>query len=200
MLIGMCGFQSCGKDTVADLLIREYGFKKLNFSGALKDIISIIFGWSRTKLEGLTKEDREWREQVDQWWATELNIPQLTPRYVLQYFGTELFRNHWHQDIWVKIMENKLNQLKTENIVVTDCRFENEFALLTKYGGKIIHVYRMLPNWFESYKTNKDNPVEITSMHRSELEWIKCEFDYELSNEKTIEELYEKIRIIIKTT
>jgi hypothetical protein len=198
MLIGICGFQSSGKDTIADLLIREYGFKKLSFAGALKHVVSIMFGWSRTKLEGLTEEDRMWREQVDPWWATELNMPQLTPRYVLQYFGTELFRNHWHSDIWVKIIENQLNMMKTENIVITDCRFENEFALLTKYGGKIIHVYRSLPSWFTSYKTTKATNDELIGMHSSELEWIHCQFDYEISNESTIEELYAKVINIVK--
>ena len=206
MILGICGFQSSGKDTIANLLIREYGFKKLSFAGALKDVVSVMFGWSRTKLEGLTEEDRMWREQVDPWWATELNMPQLTPRYVLQYFGTELFRNHWHPDIWVKIIENQLNMMKTENIVITDCRFKNEFALLTKYGGKIIHVYRSLPSWFESYKATasykaiKTTNDELIGMHRSELEWIQCQFDYELSNESTIEELYAKVRNIVKMT
>jgi hypothetical protein len=198
MILGICGFQSSGKDTIADLLIREYGFKKLSFAGALKDIVSVIFGWSRTKLEGLTKEDRMWREQVDTWWATELNMPQLTPRYVLQYFGTELFRNHWHPDIWVKIIENQLNMMKIENIIITDCRFENEFALVTKYGGKIIHVYRSLPSWFTSYKATKASNNELIGIHSSDLEWIKCQFDYEVSNESTIEELYAKVRNIVK--
>lgn len=196
MLIGLCGFQSSGKDTVADLLIREYGFKKLSFAGALKDIVSILFGWSRIKLEGVTKEDREWREQVDTWWATELNMPQLTPRYVLQYFGTELFRKNWNSDIWVKIVENKLNQMRLENIVITDCRFTNEFELITKYGGKIIHIYRSLPSWFQDFKT-EHNKIDKDEIHVSELEWIKCNFNYEVSNETTIEELYEKIRNII---
>ena len=49
-----------------------------------------MFGWPRDKLEGLTKEDREWREQVDYWWSETLNMPQLTPRYVMQYFATDL--------------------------------------------------------------------------------------------------------------
>jgi hypothetical protein len=125
MIIGICGFQSSGKDTIAELLINEYGFKKLSFAGALKDVVSVIFGWSREKLEGLTKEDREWREQIDVWWSKTLDIPQLSPRYALQYFGTELFRNHWHPDIWVKVVENKLTNMakEEENVIITDCRF-----------------------------------------------------------------------------
>ena len=196
MIIGICGFQSSGKDTIAELLINEYGYKKLSFAGALKDVVSIIFGWSRDKLEGLTKEDRIWREQIDPWWSNTLKMPQLTPRYVLQYFGTDLFRNHWHRDIWVKVVENQLVRLHNENIVITDCRFENEINLIMSYGGKMIHVYRDLPEWFHRYKLGI--PVEeVKQLHRSEVEWINCYCDYEIANKGTVDELYEKVNNLL---
>lgn len=196
MIIGICGFQSSGKDTIAELLINKYGFKKLSFAGALKDMVSIIFGWSRDKLEGLTKEDREWREKVDYWWSKKLEMPQLTPRYVLQYFGTEMFRNHWHPDIWVRVVENQIINQKEVNFVITDCRFENEINMLMRYEGKIINVYRDLPNWFNTYREGT-NVEEVKQVHRSEIEWIKCHYDYEVYNNGTIEELYKKIISII---
>lgn len=212
MIIGICGFQSSGKDTIANFLIEEYGFQKLSFAGALKDIISVMFGWSRDKLEGLTPEDRAWRNIVDEWWAKTLDIPQLTPRYVLQHFGTDIFRNHFHQDIWVKIVENKLNQLlvhnptnnttnkkNNTNIVITDCRFENELNLITKYGGKILKVYRCLPQWFHDYQQGTD-VEEVKLLHSSETSWIRSNCDYEITNNGTIDELYEKIRYIIPKT
>ena len=128
--------------------------KKLSFAGALKDVVLIIFGWPRDKLEGLTKEDREWREQINCWWSKTLEMPLLSPRYVLQYFGTDLFRNQWHPYIWVKVVEN---QLKTyENIVITDCRFENEINLILTHSSKIIHIYRELPLRFNNYKIGID--------------------------------------------
>jgi dephospho-CoA kinase len=197
MIIGICGFQSSGKDTIANLLINEYGFKKLSFAGALKDVLSVIFGWSREKLEGVTKEDREWREQIDIWWSKSLNMPQLSPRYALQYFGTELFRNHWHQDIWVKVVENKLiNMIKEkekEKVIITDCRFENEINLIRVYGGTIINVYRNMPQWFTEYKNGK-YVEEVQLLHRSETEWIRCQSDTIIENNGTIEELYTKVK------
>ena len=195
MIIGICGFQSSGKDTIANLLINEYGFKKLSFAGALKDVLSVIFGWSREKLEGLTKEDREWREQIDIWWSKTLDMPQLSPRYALQYFGTELFRNHWHPDIWVKVVENKLTHMvkEKENIVITDCRFENEINLIRTYGGTIINVHRNMPQWFTDYKNGID-VEEANSLHRSETEWIRCQSDTIVENNETIEELYTKVK------
>jgi hypothetical protein len=198
MIIGICGFQSSGKDTIAELLINECGFKKLSFASALKDIVSIIFGWPRDKLEGLTNTDREWREEIDVWWSATLQIPQLSPRYVLQYFGTELFRNHWHPDIWVKVVEAQLNNC--ENIVITDCRFENEINMLIRHGGKIIHIYRHLPIWFDDYK-NGVNVPEATALHYSEKGWIRCYHDLEIVNDGTIGELHAQIKYIIcKTT
>jgi hypothetical protein len=194
MIIGICGFQSSGKDTVGDLLVNKYCFKKLSFASIIKDILSIMFGWSRDKLEGSTKEDREWRETVDTWWANKLNMPQLSPRYVMRYFGTDLFRNHWHPDIWVKVVECQMS--KYENIVITDCRFENEINMIKQYGGKLIHIYRELPHWFNDYKTGKDS-IESSQLHPSEISWIRHPFDYEIHNNSTLMDLSNKISDIM---
>lgn len=202
MLIGICGFQSSGKDTIAEYLIKEHGFIRFSFASALKDIVSIMFNWPRDKLEGLTKEDREWRERVDPWWANTLQMPHLTPRFVMQYFATDLFRDKFHPDIWVKIVENKLINIINKsdtNIVISDCRFENEINTLLRLGGKIIHVYRNPPVWFYKYR-NGENPEEVNLIHRSEIEWIRCYKDYDIDNNGSIEDLYCKIKYIIRKT
>lgn len=196
MIIGICGFQSSGKDTIADFLIKEYGFKKMSFAGALKDIVSIMFGWPRDKLEGLTKEDRIWREQIDPWWSKKLKKPLLSPRYVLQYFGTDLFRNNWNPDMWVHIMENKLNEFGS-NVVITDCRFQNEIQMISRLGGKIIQVHRDMPSWFNTYKSGID-VFEVKNIHCSEIEWIRCYYDYEVENNGTIEELNKNVANILQ--
>ena len=202
MIIGICGFQSSGKDTIADYLIHNHGFIKLSFASALKDIISIMFGWSRDKLEGLTKEDREWREQIDQTWSQMLDMPHLTPRFVMQYFGTDLFRNNFHQDIWTKIVENKLNMLKDKNVVVSDCRFPNEIDMIIRLQGRVIQVHRNPPEWFYKFREG-ENQTDVIHMHQSEIAWVRCSKDYDIENTGTLEELYktiDEIIINIKTT
>lgn len=194
MIVGICGFQSSGKDTVADILVKNHGFVKLSFASALKDIVAIIFGWSRDKLEGLTPEDRQWREEIDPKWAKSLNIPVLTPRYVLQHLATDVFRNHFHPDIWTKIVENQLSLY--ENVVISDCRFANEIAMLQNSGGTIIQVHRNLPHWFEKY-ANRENVEEANLPHCSELEWIRCPHDYVITNDGSISDLQNKIRELI---
>jgi hypothetical protein len=194
MIIAICGLQGSGKDTIGSHLITKYGFTKLSFAGVLKDIVGILFDWDRDMLEGSTKESREWRERVDTWWSEKLKIPNLTPRYVLQYFGTDLFRNHVHQDIWVISVERQLS--KYPNCVITDCRFPNEFCMLQSCGAKMIKITKgVLPEWYQNYVSGIIDKPE--GVHPSEYLWIKSKFDYEIENSTTIKDLYERIDSII---
>ena len=113
MIIGVCGFIGSGKDTIADYLVNIHQFRRESFANTLKDAVAQIFGWDRDMLEGRTRQSREWREQVDTWWSQRLNMPNLTPRWVLQYWGTEVCRKAFHDDIWISALENKLRNSKT---------------------------------------------------------------------------------------
>ena len=101
MIIGICGLIGSGKGTVADILEEHHSFDKVSFADTLKNAAATIFRWDRAMLEGDTKDSREKREQVDEWWAERLDILDFSPRYLLQYLGTEVMRNNLHPDIWV---------------------------------------------------------------------------------------------------
>ena len=101
IIIGITGLISSGKDTIANYLTTFHGFKKESFANSLKDAVASVFGWDREMLEGTTTSSREWREQVDPWWSARLDIPDLTPRWVLQNWGTEVCRKGFHDDIWI---------------------------------------------------------------------------------------------------
>jgi hypothetical protein len=186
MIIGICGLQGSGKDTLGNIFETKYGFKKLSYASILKDIVSVLFGWDRNMIEGATIESRKWREQIDEWWAKRLDIPNLTPRYILQFFGTDLFRTHFHSEIWVAAVERQLSKYK--NVVITDCRFPNEIQMIQSYGAKMIMIQRgELPEWFNKYKENYiDKPDGI---HPSEYMWIKNNFNYTYQNDSSLEEL-----------
>lgn len=206
MIIGICGLIGSGKDTVADFLVNNYNYKKESFAAALKDAASVVFNWDRNLLEGRTVEAREWREQVDAWWSKRLNIPHLTPRFILQNWGTELFRGHFHDDIWIATVENKL-RLTTDNIVITDCRFPNEIEAIRKLGGKIIRIKRGIdPDWYHvaeivnarlvdnSFRENYKILLENYKIHASESSWAGTKFDLIIENNDTVEALYSQIK------
>jgi hypothetical protein len=103
-IIGICGLIGSGKGTVADKLFQDYGFQPRSFASALKDGVAGIFGYDRNMLEGDTSESREAREKVDPFWSDVMGR-EITPRYILQIMGTEIMRQNFHDDIWVKIVE-----------------------------------------------------------------------------------------------
>ena len=196
MIIGVCGFIGSGKDTVADYLVNQHEFRRESFAGTLKDAVAAVFGWDREMLEGKSKEAREWREEVDAWWAERLNMPTLTPRWVLQYWGTEVARRSFHNDIWIASLENKLRQSR-DNVVISDCRFPNEIASIKDAGGKVVWVQRGdLPAWYNTAVKANDGHIDAINamskmkIHSSEWAWLNTEFDLEIYNNGSIDELY----------
>ena len=209
MIIGVCGFIGSGKDTVADYLVNFHEFRRESFANTLKDAVAAVFGWDRTMLEGRTKTAREWREQVDPWWAQRLNMPNLTPRWVLQYWGTEVCRRGFHDNIWIASLENKLRN-SSDNIVISDCRFPNEIASIRSAGGRIVWIKRgELPEWYDAAVHVNRGPdgnmmwsssktkLESIGIHASETAWVGTKFDAELDNNGSIDDLYLAIKNLV---
>jgi len=209
MIIGITGLIGSGKDTVANYLTTFHGFKRESFAGSLKDAVAQVFGWDRELLEGHTTYSREWREQVDPWWSNRLNIPNLTPRWVLQYWGTEVCRKSFHDDIWIASVEHKVLNSK-DNVVISDCRFSNEIVAIKNAGGITIRVERgERPEWYDAavkYNRGPDGNIEWSTskvkldksnIHASEYSSIGLVYDYTLDNNGSIEDLYNKVESII---
>lgn len=203
MIIGVCGFIGSGKDTLADYLVNFHEFRRESFASTLKDAVAAVFGWDRILLEGRTKEAREWREQVDPWWAERLAMPTLTPRWVLQYWGTEVCRKAFHDDIWIASLENKLRNSK-DNVVISDCRFPNEIQSIKDAGGKIVWVQRgELPDWYDvAIKANQGHnyavqELKMRKIHASETAWVGTKFDVIVDNNSSIGDLYNQAKLII---
>ena len=191
MLIGIVGLISSGKGTVADRLVDKHGYQKDSFAKSLKDAVASMFNWDRKMLEGDTESSRHWREQPDKFWSEKFGKP-VTPRWVLQYFGTEVMRGQMYDAIWV---DSCMNRYKGQNTVIADVRFPNEVKQIRAHGGKIIRVKRGDdPEWFTNYV---EGNIEPTNIHSSEYAWAKVEFDFVIENNSGKDDLYEKIDALI---
>ena len=202
MIIGIAGFIGSGKDTAANYLVGWHGFRRDSFAGALKDAVAAVFGWDRELLEGHTAESRAWRETVDTWWSDRLGIPQLTPRWVLQQWGTEVCRKSFHDDIWIAALENRL-RTRTGHTVISDVRFPNEIATIKKQGGLIVWVNRgELPEWhdiaLETVAGRFDHMARAyPEVHASEWAWVGTKFDAIIDNNGSVEELYAQLKNLL---
>jgi len=213
MIISIVGFIGSGKDTVADYLANIHQFRRESFASTLKDSVAAVFGWDRTLLEGRTRQSREWRETVDPWWANRLNLPQLTPRWVLQQWGTEVVRKSFHDDTWIASLENKIRKI-TDDVVISDCRFVNEIQAIRNQGGIVVRVTRGdVPPWYnwavdynnsaimrrgEMMRTaeQEESPIKY-KIHLSEWAWAGTKFDHVFSNNGTLDELYKNINDLV---
>jgi len=209
MIIGICGLIGAGKDTVADYLVNIHQFRRESFANSLKDAVAAVFNWERELLEGRTKQSREWREQPDPWWSTRLGQP-ITPRWVLQYWGTEVCRKAFHDDIWIASLENKIRNSR-DDIVISDCRFPNEIKAIKDAGGIVIRVVRgPEPVWFElaqtvnqGHKNNIEwrmskNKLDSYKVHASETAWIGTNFDTVIdNNEEGFNALYQQVNDLL---
>ena len=208
MIIGICGFIGSGKDTVADYLVNFHGFRRESFANSLKDAVAHVFGWDRIMLEGRTTQAREWREQRDEWWSNRLGR-DITPRYILQYWGTEVCRKGFHDDIWIAALENKLCTIR-DNIVISDCRFPNEIKSIRNSSGIVVRVKRgSEPDWYQDavnfnegdcnilFATSRSK-LERAGIHASETAWVGTDFDYVLDNNGSIDDLYTQVKSLVQ--
>ena len=185
MLIGVVGLIGSGKGTVADRLEEKHGFRKDSFAKSLKDAVSCMFNWDREMLEGKTESSRYWREQPDKFWSEKFG-KSVTPRWVLQHFGTEVMRQNMHDAIWIDSCLMRYNGTPT---VIADTRFQNELKMIKKSGGILILVKRgELPSREE---------MEAKGAHKSEWDWMGWNFDFVIDNNGTKEELFKKVDDLI---
>ena len=164
-LIGIDGDKGAGKDTLAEVLIRQFGFTKLAFAQPLKDMLAEVF-----LIAPITFEDRVLKEQAfsnpieltsyhiqrildylemkgikitDQAIKDSLSMAGTilhTPREMMQIVGTELVRTHVGYETWVNLWS--IEQSKYTKVVAPDARFGNERDAITVRMGKNVLIQR----------------------------------------------------------
>lgn len=119
MIIGLTGYAQSGKDTVAQVLVNKYAFKRIAFADAIRFFcyeVNPIVGWVANEPVFLQKiVDRDGWEQAKK-------IGEI--RRTLQSTGVAA-RNKFGSNFWVERAFERVDPIN-DNIVVTDVRFINE--------------------------------------------------------------------------
>ena len=251
-LIAISGKKQSGKNAIAKIInqLKNNKYEEKCFADKLKDIICLLIGCSRDQLENESFKSKELGEEWWYWYMERdggyppiildyltttkkqlknyegLELIKPTPRFLLQFIGTNLFRNQLHPEIWVNSLMNEYKPLYGyqttnskitigdisipipgldidkrvfPNFIITDMRFPNEMDAVKKRGGITIRVNRPCDICGGSGYHKMSCPVSKSGEHESEIALDSAEFGYTINNNGTIEELIEKVRKILVT-
>lgn len=174
MIVGLSGYSRSGKDTVAQILVEDYGYSRIAFADIIRTAIY--------RLNPLvTYDGMRLAHLVDlEGWDIAKTLPEV--RRLLQVMGSEVGRDMIDPQVWVELT---LGSTKNDDkIVISDVRFKNEAEEIKWKGGKVWRVSRI----------DADSPINL---HRSETDLDHWLFDEYISNNGTIMDLREEISKLI---
>lgn len=182
IIVGIIGKAGAGKDTIGEFLIEHYAFKNISLADRLKACVQVMF-----MVDDYTMHNRDAREKPLK------DFPEWSVRKLLQFVGTELFRNNFDQDIWVKLLKKQIRESESNLIVVTDVRFPNEIeGIMEMSNSEDVEVY-----FIKVFRDGKDGHDVGIDNHASEK--YDLDGDYIINNNGTILELYDKVSRIINS-
>ena len=179
VVIGVTGKAGSGKDTIGDYLVENYGFVKMAMADPLKSGVQNLF-----HIDDETMYDREKREEP------LADFPDWSVRKILQFVGTDLLRNQFDKDIWVKLMLKKLRLSSSQKIVICDIRFPNELNCIRDCEYANGHFFRVV--------RNSCDVGDNVGLGNHESETHELDYDHEFSNDGTFEGLYKQIDKVMK--
>lgn len=167
-LIGLSGKARCGKDTFAQALAGQFGYRQYSFAAPIYKMLNALPYLEHINSNIATEEKEK-----------EHSFYGKSPRRLLQTLGTEWGRSFVDPNIWVWIMEDLLNKkydiTRHSSFVISDLRFENEAVWIRKMGGLVVRIHR-------------GHEVGVAA-HSSEEGFPLLENDVRISNDSTIEDL-----------
>ncbi len=209
VIIALCGEKGVGKDTAAERLIEEFGFRRVSFADSLRFICSEAFdvdyelfsnarqkemkfdtafildkSYSSSLIDSIEKEAAYYNISLnyDKQALKEfiLNKKFTTPREILQFVGTEVVRDRINPDFWILVAEAIIKNSVQKRIVITDCRFKNERLMLKNSLGA--HLLRL-----KRASSNKSTHVSENSLGSDK------EYDKVILNNQSIDQVQKKI-------
>lgn len=188
-IIAFTGPKRCGKDTSAEYVKKMFDYEVLAFAEPMKDILQTTLGISRetlddfknypqsNKIKGITYGGFIFDDEECTEFSTDM-------RQILQKFGTEVMKKHFGEDVWAAKLIQDARFWDLSTVVISDLRFMNEYNYIKENCEKLTVI-----------RIHKDN-LENDS-HSSEQEYQNIPADYEVTNNSTQQDLYNKLNKII---
>jgi len=174
LIIGLSGYARSGKDTVANLLVLNYSFKRLAFADAIKDAVLL--------LNPILDNGRRVNDVVNDY-GWEIAKANTEVRRLLQVMGTEVGRKLIDEYVWI---DKVFNQIATgERFVITDVRFPNEANMIQAVEGKV-------------WRINRHNHSAVNT-HISERAMDNFMVDHVVYNDGSLDELSNEVFMLMNS-
>lgn len=161
LVIALSGLAGAGKDTVADILVRDHGFTKMAFATPLKDMLrdlNPIVGHYQPDCDcdcGCCEPEPLYLSDLyDDYGLTDEDIKESLQgaevRRLWERLGTDVMRKR-KPDFWVDQTREAIFESAADRIVISDCRFPNEADMVYDLSSPEWSA------WTESYVDNEHN-------------------------------------------
>lgn len=208
-IVGFLGAKKAGKDTAAEVLIEEFGFRRESFARELYRQVGEAFDVSVEDLNNReTKEMPAERFMVancrDPGFirAVQRLVPEFTnseaffrprsPRELLQWWGTEYRRKSGVDSYWIDIVRKTIEANPRIDYVITDVRFPNEHKLITSMQGFPVRIRNLE---VEEHERQGRILANAMSLHESETALDSFPVAMEIFNEfGKLNEFKERVR------
>jgi len=139
MIIGLSGYAQSGKDTVANILVENYGYKRIAFADPIRDL---IYEMDPLIPKGYGNNIINYRLQdmVDTYGWDRLKVEFPEVRRLLQDTGVGA-RKVFGDKFW--IYQALSDVAPQDKVVVSDVRFENEAKWIQEFNGQIWRIKRL---------------------------------------------------------
>lgn len=173
MIIGLSGYAQTGKDTIADHLIKNYGFTRVAFADPIREALYKL----NPKIRLSESSGVALAHAVDSMGWDTVKVLSSDVRELLQRMGTEVGREIFGENFWVDQAMKKA--LQYDKAVITDIRYPNELKAVLEASGQVWRVVK--------------DDVQAVNRHPSETSLDDYDFEYIIFNNDTIESLYESV-------
>ena len=148
MIIGITGYATAGKDTVANILRDKFGYKIMAFADKLRQMALAINPYiciEEPNIYGTEIHNgtfMRYSDVIEKYGYTKAKTFE-DFRVFLQRLGTDAIRNIFGYDAWVETLMSDIDiEWCVVKIAIPDTRFLNEAAAITDRKGVIIRVTR----------------------------------------------------------
>lgn len=215
MIMSLSGFKNSGKDTVAKILVENYGFTRIAFADTLKDMASKMYNIPRSFFDDPDKKENpilslpveskdKFAEMLHSFMLGEFrdefgNPPRSssfsqtqseplyhTPRSLAILLGS--INRSVRSDFWVAQALRQINP--SYDYVITDMRYRSELDQIVQYAK----------NTDQKATSVRIDRFDVSpSKDPSEVDLINVKMNFTLDNRGSVEDLTNKVHKLMKT-